>query len=150
MPDSSARDLWCAYFPKNKKHTIRSVSFLITDRNEVVVKVMFLLVSVILSTGGLRQGDPCRETPGREPPIRETPLAGRAPRGKALLPAGRALPPSRENPLQQGEPPPGRETPLAGRPPWQGAPPGIRPTSGRYASYWNAFLLDYYSHSINP
>ena len=46
-------------------------------------------------------------------------------------------------------PPPGRYTPLpqAGTPPGQVHPPGssacweIRATSGRYASYWNAFLF---------
>ena len=47
--------------------------------------------------------------------------------------------------------PPGRYTPRAGTPPgrytpWAGTPPwamhaGIRSTSGRYTSYWNAFLF---------
>ena len=63
----------------------------ITGRNEVVAKVMFLHVCVILFTGGSASAsDP---PPGRRPPHRKE------------------------------------------------APPGIRSMSGRYASYWNAFLL---------
>ena len=58
-----------------------------TGRNEVVAKVMFLHVSVILSTGGeggLQQGEP----PSRETPWQgDTPLAGRTPPS-----------PSKENP----------------------------------------------------
>ena len=44
-------------------------------------------------------------------------------------------------------PPPGQVHPRASTPPWAGTPPEssacweIRATSGRYASYWNAFLL---------
>ena len=77
-------------------------------------KVMFLQASVILSAGGgLWQGDP----PGREnPPGRDnSPLAGRTP-------------------PQQGEPP-GTKHPRE-------ADSSIRSTSGWYASYWNAFLLN--------
>ena len=48
--------------------------------------------------------------------------------------------------------PPGPGTPpRPGSPPGTGTPPGsweIRATSGRYASYWNAFLLDLISDSI--
>ena len=63
---------------------------LITGRNEVVAKVMFLLVSVILSTGGgLWQGEP--------------PWQGD--------------PPGKENPSQQGEPPWQGDTPLQEEPP---------------------------------
>ena len=72
------------------------------------------------------------------------------------------LPPARENPPCHGEPPlpgrtpPARENPpcLPGRPPRDQTPPppgpdpppweadcSIRSTSGRYASYWNAFLF---------
>ena len=95
---------------------------LVTGRNEVVAKVMFLHVSVILLTGGIS---------GEHPPPRtkENPTPG--PR--------RNPPGTKENPPRdQGEPlPPGtKETP----------PPGeehcsIRSMSCRYASYWNAFLL---------
>ena len=77
----------------------------------------------------------------------ELPLAGRTPLGKET-------PPCRENPRWQGDTPQARRHPLARRPPQarrpprQGDPPGrenpppaIRSMSGRYASYWNAFLL---------
>ena len=108
---------------------------------------MFLHVSVILFTGGV-SGEPPRDQA-------DTPLAGRTPRTSQT-------PPGRENPpWDQGEPPgtrqipPHREnpprdqadTPPAGRtpPPDQGDLPreedcSIRSMSGRYASYWNAFL----------
>ena len=78
-----------------------------TDRNEVGAKVMFLLMSVILFTGGLPQcmlGYP----PGGRPPSWEQ------------APPGAGTPP--------------READL---------PPGIQSMSGRYASYWNAFLCVY-------
>ena len=79
----------------------------ITGRNEVVAKVMFLHVSVILSTGGVLQaGRPpwlgdhppgTRQTPpaGRTPPV-----AGRPPPRPGRLPLGPGRPP------QLGEPPP--------------------------------------------
>ena len=114
---------------------------LVTGRNKVVAKVMFLQVSVILSMGGCpagrtpQQGDPPgKETPpwaGRTPPGRETPQAGRPPWAerppqqgnlpRAGRPPEQGDPPSRETP-RQGDPP-GKETPLAGRPPWAGKPP---------------------------
>ena len=106
---------------------------LITGRNEVVAKVMFLLVSVILLTGGVsgrehpplavrppRQGDPPvarRPTPpGREnPPWQgEAPLCRETPPRQEDSPLARRTPPGRENPPQQGEPT-GREIPPAGR-----------------------------------
>ena len=109
---------------------------------------MFLHMCVILFTGGSPGSPPCT---GRTPPD----LAGRTPPDQADPPPG----PDRENPpwTWQGEPPqdlagrtppgPGRETPqdLAGRTP--PTPPRweedciIRSMSGRYASYWNAFLF---------
>ena len=71
-----------------------------TGRNEVVAKVMFLHVCVILFTGGVsRQTPPAGRTPppGRENPppgTRQTPLAGRTPRDQADTPlAGRTPPP---------------------------------------------------------
>ena len=84
----------------------------ITGRNEVVAKVMFLLVSVILLTGGggMSEADP--------PPGADTPRV-RPPR-------------SRHTPREQ-TPPGTKYTPPE-------ADSGIRSTSGRYASYWNAFL----------
>ena len=114
---------------------------IITGRNEVVAKVMFLHVCVILFTGG----GPGRENP---PGQGETPRAGRPPSGQGD-PPGRDNPPRQGDPPRQGHPPrqgdpPGRENPPPGQgdPPGQGEPlPGIRSMSGRYASYWNAFLF---------
>ena len=98
-------------------------------------KVMFLQASVILSTGGGRvsgrENPPGRETPpaGR-PPGRQTPLAGRPPRDQTPLgpdpPTGGRLPP------READPP--------GTRPLRKADSSIRSMSGRYASYWNAFL----------
>ena len=161
------------------RHLKHVLLYLITGRNEVVAKVMFLLVSVILSTGGSLAGrtPPSKEAPqagrpplARRPPGKETPQQGDPPSRETPL---ARRPPSRENPTGKEAPlarrPPGRETPLARRPPvarrpsrqgepppQQGGPPplppcrenpsgkdpspGIRSMSGRYASYWNAFL----------
>ena len=137
---------------------------LFTGRNEVVAKVMFLQVSVILFTGGLQagrtplppgQGEPPwqggtppgpgrhpldqadtpqdRQTPpGREEP--PSPRPGRHP-PRPGDPQGQADPPSRENPPGQADPPGRKNPPL----PWE-ADSRIRSTSGRYVSYWNAFL----------
>ena len=91
----------CTYIQSDVVHDFITNGCLqiFTGRNEVVAKVMFLLVSVILSTGGVssRENPPSRETPSREspltgrPPNRETSPAGRPPQGG--LPAGR--PPSK-------------------------------------------------------
>ena len=48
------------------------------------------------------------------------------------------IPPGPDTPPDQAHPP-GPDTPP---PPLDLTPPGIRSTSGRYASYWNAFLFD--------
>ena len=80
--------------PPGSRHPPCSSRFF-TSRNEVVAKVIFLHLSVILFTGG---------------------------RGSASLHAG--IPPL--SPPDQTPPPP---------------EPSIRSTSGRYASYWNAFLF---------
>ena len=91
---------------------------------------MFLHVSVILFTGGgLRAG-------------RNPPRTGRTPR------AGRTLG-SRHPP---GQTPPRADIPLEQTPPEQTPPQeadcSIRPMSGRYASYWNAFLLKMFSFAV--
>ena len=70
-------------------------SILVTGRNEVVVKVMFLHVSVILSTGGVsRQREHTPQTRQGDPPGRETP-------------PGPGRPPGRETPPQTRQTPPG-------------------------------------------
>ena len=113
---------------------------IITGRNEVVAKVMFLHVSVILFTGGgLRrtprdqadppwQGDPLG--PGRPPQQGEPPWQGEPPRTKENPPGTRQTPPRDQ-----------ADTPPAGRtPPHREEDCSLRSMSGRYASYWNAFL----------
>ena len=99
---------------------------------------MFSHVSVILSTGRV----PGQVPPGRYTPGRYAPWAGTPP------PAG--TPRAGTTPRQVH--PPGGYTPLGRYTPWAGSPPatvhaGIQLTSGRYASYWNAFLLNYKNSS---
>ena len=84
---------------------------IITGRNEVVAKVIFLHLSVILFTGG--------SSLGRTPSARENPPG----------PARHPPPPRADTtPLAQTDPPPEADFSL-----WS--------MSGRYASYWNAFLF---------
>ena len=84
---------------------------IITGRNEVVAKVMFLHVSVILFTGGVsKQGEPSHG-PGRTPLDQgEPPPPGpwRSPRDHGEPPWTRENPPGpwRTPPPSQGEPPP--------------------------------------------
>ena len=83
----------------------------VTGRNEVVAKVMFLLVCVILSTGVCLSA--CWDPPGS----RHTP------------PQSRQSPQGADTPTGADNPPRSRHTPR------------IRSMSSRCASYWNAFLL---------
>ena len=99
--------------------TLCLVFFLIiTGRNEVVAKVMFLHVSVILFTGGgvSRQGEPPAPRQG------EPPQPGRPP-------PDQADPPSRENPPDQADPPNQADPPGPGRPPPDQAPSPGKQTS---------------------
>ena len=108
-----------------------------TGHNEVVAKVMFLLVSVILSTGGSASVQKYPPPPGKEaPPGRKHPPEGSTPR--------------RKHPWEGSTPPPRRKHPLEGSTPRKEAPPppGIRSMSGRYASYWNAFLFMIYANDL--
>ena len=81
----------------------------VNGRNELVAKVIFLHLSVILFTEGV------------------------------CLSACWDAPPPPRRPTQKEAPP------CQGDPPRQGDPPGIRSMSGRYASYWNAFL---FTHNV--
>ena len=125
-------------------HKFMAFFSLITGRNEVLAKVMFLQVSVILSTGG---GGLARKPPPagwRTPPV----WMENAPRLEGEPPRLDGEPPPagwRTPPAGWRTPPAGRRTPPAG---WRKPPPrggeadsGIRSTIGRYASYWNAFLF---------
>ena len=80
----------------------RRCSTIITGRNEVVAKVMFLHVSVILSTGGV-SGQAPPPGPGRHPPQTRPPRRENPPRDQA------------DPPPEQADPPQTRQTPLPGR-----------------------------------
>ena len=139
----------------------RSVLPVFTGRNEVVAKVMFLLVSVILLTWGcLPQcmlGYHTDTLPGADTPHpqEQTPHQSRQPTGADTPP--QQTPPrtdtprtdpyrSRHHPPEQTPTTPLEQTPSRNRhPPRSTHPPppeadcGIRSMSDRYASYWNAF-----------
>ena len=106
---------------------------IITGRNEVVAKVIFLHLFVILFTGGV-----CLSAywdtnpPGSRPPWDQTPP------DQADTPPGTR--PPRDQTPQTRQTHPRDQTPLGPYPPRE-ADSSIRSTSGRYASYWNAFLL---------
>ena len=125
-------------------------------------KVMFLQASVILSTGGCLPQCMLGYTPpwSRHPSSRSRHPPGADPPGADTHPPGADTPqsrhPLRSSPLEQTPPPsrppweqtpPGADTPSGADPPREADTPppeadsGIRSTSGRYASYWNAFLL---------
>ena len=102
------------------QHTSHGMS-LFTGRNEVVAKVMFLHVSVILSTGGglqagrtpPGQGDPPQTKENPPPWTRENPpsLDQREP----PPPDQGDLPPTRQTPPDWAEPPQTRQTPPPGK-----------------------------------
>ena len=101
-------------------------SIFITGRNEVVAKVIFLHLFVILFTGGV-----CLSACWDTTPQDQTPP------DQADTPSDQADTP----PDQADTPPDQADTPLdQADPPWE-AHTSIRSTSGRYASYWNAFLF---------
>ena len=130
---------------------------------------MFLQVCVILFTGGVclsacwdtthplgsrhppwKQTPPLEQThpPGSRPPRADTPPWSRRPRKQTPPSPQKQTPPSpgsRHPPLGSRQTPGSRHLPLGAdtpseqRPPWE-ADSRIRSTSGRYASYWNAFL----------
>ena len=121
-----------------------------------MAKVIFFHLSVILFTrgggggGGIPEGTEA-DPPSRHPPgSRHTPL-GADPPGSRQPPPEQTPPLGADSPLGSRHPPradppgadtpPGSRHPPRSRPP-QSRPPGIRSTSGRYASYWNAFLFE--------
>ena len=112
----------------------------ITVCNEVA-KVMFLHLSVILSTGGGICLSACWDT--------TPPPPGPGSRDQAHPPGTRHTPlgpgPPDQAPPPRGQVPPGPDTP-----PDQTPPPRSRDgyCCGRYASYWNAFLFYSFSTSF--
>ena len=105
--------------------------YIITGCNEVVAKVMSLLVSVILSTGGVclsacwdtatppkKEAPPAKETPlPIRPPCQETPLPRRPPQ-EGGTPCQR-IPPKETSKKEA----PCQGDPLEGEPPKKKAPP---------------------------
>ena len=102
------------------KFSIFGCCLIFTGRNEVVAKVIFLHLSVILFTGGLPQ---CmlgchplpRRPPGGRPPRRRHPCQGdplprRPPAKETPPPLPKRRPPAKETPPQK-EVPPAKETP---------------------------------------
>ena len=105
-------------------------------------KVMFLQASVILSTGEcLPQCMLGYHPPGSGHPLgADTPPGANTPRDQTS-PGGRHPPPGADTPPGTRHPLPGADTPPGTTPPPQEADSGIWSTSGRYASYWNAFMF---------
>ena len=102
------------------------VFFIITVRNSSYGKVMFSQASVILSTGGSCTS-PWQDTPsGRHPFYADTPPPCRH--------CPRQTPPSVDSPLDR------HTSPLVRQPHPNPTPPDGH-WSGRYASYWKAFLF---------
>ena len=112
-------------------------------------KVMFLQASVILSTRGVSASvhagipHPLEQTPPRaDTPHRpDTPPGADTPQSRQPPPPPRSrhtLPPRADTP--QTRHPPEADTPPEQTPPRE-ADSSIRSTSGRHASYWNAFLF---------
>ena len=106
-----------------------------------------VFTGVCLSTGGGRVSASVHAGMPYPPGWRAPPWDGEPP-GWSTPPNGE--PPGMENPPPRdgeppwdGEPPPGwrTHTPPDGEPPPREADSSIRSTSGRYASYWNAFLF---------
>ena len=98
-------------------------------------KVMFLQVSVILGGVCLSACWDTTTPPGPDPPSTEqTPPEQTAPQDQT--------PPRADTPLEQ-------TPPRADTPPPRQADSGIQSTSGRYASYWNAFLLNLKVHFLS-
>ena len=82
--------------------------------------------------------------PGRPPWTRWTPQKRQTPPGRH--PPDQAEPPGPGGPSGPGRPPLADTLPpRPGRPPPREADSRIRSTSGRYASYWNAFLYPWLS-----
>ena len=111
---------------------------IVTGRNEVVAKVIFLHLFVILFTGGglpqcMLGYHPRDQTPPEQTPQDQTPREQTPPE---QTPPG-TRPPEQTPP---GTRPPPEQTPQEQTPPRE-ADSSIRSTNGRYASYWNAFLL---------
>ena len=111
---------------------------LLPPANEVWGKIIFLEACV---KNSVHRGDLLVRSP---PWQGGTPWQGDLPRKEAPLEGGTPLqkeaPPGRRHPPPEGGVPPERGSPWKGGTPLEGGPP-YGYCCGRYASYWNAFLL---------
>ena len=136
-------DYWSMYGQRRQAVRILLECFLVTIHNEVA-KVMFLHVCVCPQWGGEweyldRYPLGTRYTPpgpGTPPRTRYIPLGPGTPPGTRYTPRDQVHPPDQVHLPGPGTPPGTRYTP----------PPGDGYCSGRYASYWNAFLFTVKSH----
>ena len=117
------------YFPY--KVSSISLSCIITGCNEVVAKVMFLLMSVILFTGGRGYLPQCMlgyHTPLEQTPPEQTPPWEQThPLGADTPPWEQTHPPGSRHPQSRHPPPPGADTPIQSRhTPLEQTPPGSR------------------------
>ena len=139
--------VWTSGFQKSLAHT--DFNMFVdewTRANESPDLVDWILVLFLLATTKLGQGNiftsVCQEFcthggsasvhAGMHPPSRHPPGAD-TPRPDTTNPPGADTTPWEQTPPPGPEPPPGTDPP--------GADTSIRSTSGRYASYWNAFLF---------
>ena len=91
---------------------------------------------------GIHHPPPWTSQADTPPPDQADPPWSRRPPGAGDLPRTRQTPPGAGDPPRPGRPPLEQaDPPGPGRPPPSEADCSIRSTSGRYASYWNAFLL---------
>ena len=113
-----------------------------TGRNEVVNKVIFLHLFVILFTGRCLPQCMLGYHTHTSPPLEPTPLP---PQSRHPLGADTPLGPDTSRDQTPPRAPPGSRHPLGADTPPEETPSreadsGIGSMSGRYASYWNAFL----------
>ena len=123
--------------PQVKHGNIFSLTFITARKRSLRRLCFYTCLSVILFMGGsatVQAGiadPPWPHLPGSDPPGPDTPPGAHPPRSR--LPQSR--PPPEQTP-PRAEPPPPEQTLPRSSASWE-----IRPTSGRYASYWNAYLF---------
>ena len=133
---------------------------IITGRNEVVAKVIFLHLSVILFTGGVSASvhagiphSPWEQTPpgadspgGRHPPGADTPPGADNPPG-SRHPQGADMPPQSRHPREQIWHPLGADNPREQTPPQEQTPLGadtlLQEQTPQILVYFQCFILVY-------
>ena len=140
--------IWISFVPSQLNFDIDFIQYLLPPANEVWDKVIFLHLFVILFTGGGGVClSACWDTTPRtlhHPPTMP-PRTMNPPPPPGTMHPSRTMrthpqdyaPPGTMHPPQDHAPPPQDHAPLQCRACWE-----IQSTRGRYASYWNAILLD--------